>query len=84
MLVTAAVVSGVSVVGLKTHLAVVGGSPEQDSVTISLKPFSGVTVTVIFAKSPGERLTEVGLAVSAKSGRLVVDPVAAAVDADAA
>jgi hypothetical protein len=54
-------------VGLKTQVEA-AGMPEQERVTISENPFNGVIVRTLVAKPPGLTLSDVGFAVTEKSG----------------
>ncbi len=71
--VVAAAPDGVTVAGLNEQLAPVG-NPEQAKLTAALKPFCGVTVSVVVSVPPGLRLSEVGKAANVKLGgaRLIV------------
>ena len=64
---------GVTVAGEKLHVAPVG-KPEQLNETAELKPFSGVTETVVAPLSPAATVNAVGVATTEKSaaGRLMV------------
>jgi hypothetical protein len=42
--------------------------PEQERVTISENPFNGVIVRTVVAKPPGVTVSDVGFAVTEKSG----------------
>jgi hypothetical protein len=58
---------GVTVDGLKLHVAPVG-SPLHAKLTGALKPFTGVTVMVVFAVEPAVTVPLVGDAPSVKLG----------------
>src|ERR1700722_9880876 len=81
VLVTTAPLFGMSVVGLKAQVEV-EGCPEQESVTISEKPFSGAMEMVIVPNCPGDTVTEAGFAVTEKSGRAEVASAWAWTEAD--
>jgi hypothetical protein len=58
---------GVTVAGLKAHVAPVG-SPEHAKLTVESNPFPGVTVSVTVPCSVAVPVSEVGEAVSVKKG----------------
>ena len=63
-----------SVAEPKVH--VMPGTEEQDNVTLPLKPFDGVTVTITGADWPGDTDTPDGVAATAKSGVAVTSVIA--------
>jgi hypothetical protein len=67
------VLGGVTVAGEKLHDAP-EGNPEQANETAELKPFAGVTETVVVALDPGVAVRDDGEAARVKSGggRLMV------------
>jgi hypothetical protein len=65
--VEAAPAVGVTVAGLKAHVAP-AGSPEHANVTAPLKPFCGVTVRLNVPDAPEATVSDVGFAAIAKLG----------------
>ena len=75
--VVAAPPEGVTVCGLKLHVAP-EGSPEQLNETVELKPLSGVIVIVVVALSPAATVSDEGEAAMEKSGKRLMMYVALA------
>jgi hypothetical protein len=60
--------AGVTVAGVMAQVAPVGSPEVQASVTAKLNPFRGVTVIAVATLCPAVTVTDVGLAVTVKSG----------------
>ena len=60
--------AGVTVAGVMAQVAPVGSPEVQASVIAKLNPFSGVTVIIVATLCPAVTVTDVGLAVTVKSG----------------